>query len=487
MPAAAEFPQRGASRWLMVGGALLLLIFAAEQISIARINDWWIDELFSLWASDPSLGFGALFAARIAPDSNPPLYFSALHFARVVIPHDQTAIYALNLTALAAAIAVVIHMCGRAAMLAPGLLGSGVFLLSGPVLRYIPEARSYFLAIAFVFAASWYAAMLIMQNRWRPLLWLPVLLGAGAALAHLFAALACGVLAAGMLYAAFIQARRDIAVQSIVFGLSASLISLAWLGLAGAPTGNVGWIKFSLQSMRVAVWELKELAFGSRVGLLAFAGLLAFGLIHRPTRVLTSAFCVPFFLFAALPLIISLKMPIIVGRYWMIGMPMAITLAALLAEAWYRQAGFSLQWSIPSIGQGLAVLFFLSSSIGGFAAAHRFTATKPAWKGATVVAPLVKSCPAQSVRVLGATTLYALASDLSHTFFVDAAGTNAATAIDSSTCPVFGWAEHLGREDDYLEHATDEQLLEDLHLTAPPEQYEIRRHGSGYVVLRKSG
>lgn len=488
MPKPVDLLELGAYRWLTAGVALLLVIFTVEQVPIARINCWWIDELFSLWASDPHLRFGSLFATRIAPDSNPPLYFSALYFARVVIPHDQTAIYVLNLAGLAGAVVAVISISARTSMLPQGLLGAGLFLLSGPVLRYIPEARSYLLAIALVFVVSWYTGTLIVQRQWQPSLLLPVFLGAGAALTHLFAALACGVLAAGMLYVAIVHAHRHLAGQSIVLGLTASIVSAAWVGSAGAPTGNIGWIEFSPTALRVAVWELKELAFGSRIGLLAFAGLLALGLFHRTTRTLASAFCLAFLLFAALPLIVSLKTPIVAGRYWMIGMPMAIALPAFLAGAWYQEPELSLRWSWPMAGLLLAVLFFLSSSIGGFAAAHRFTAAKPCWKGANIVAPLVKSCPAGSVRVIGATSLYGLAAKLPPTLFVDANGGNvAATEINPSACPVIAWVEHVDRGDDYVDRVSDDELLRDLRLIGPARLYEIRRHGSGYVVIRRTG
>jgi hypothetical protein len=55
-----------------------LTVFVILQMFINSINGWWIDELFSLWASDTCLPFARAFIERIAPDSQPaPLLFDA--------------------------------------------------------------------------------------------------------------------------------------------------------------------------------------------------------------------------------------------------------------------------------------------------------------------------------------------------------------------------------------------------------------------------
>ena len=45
-----------------------LYIFARDQHAISTINGWWGDELFSLWASEPTQRFGDALAQRILPD-----------------------------------------------------------------------------------------------------------------------------------------------------------------------------------------------------------------------------------------------------------------------------------------------------------------------------------------------------------------------------------------------------------------------------------
>lgn len=80
-----------------LGAALLVAagaLFVAAQISISTING------FSLWASDTSLPFTRAFSERIAPDSNPPLYFAVLYWVRWLITDERTAVFAVNIAAM---------------------------------------------------------------------------------------------------------------------------------------------------------------------------------------------------------------------------------------------------------------------------------------------------------------------------------------------------------------------------------------------------
>jgi hypothetical protein len=475
-------------RWIVGGApAAVLLIFVAEQFSISAVNGWWTDELFSLWASDPQIGFGTALASRIAPDSNLPLYPALLYWVRTLVPDDRTAIFALNIVALLGACATVIYLSARADQRLAGFMGASLFVLSGPTLRYIPEGRVYFVAIAISFVASWYAAVLLVQTRWRPSLILPALIGIGAAFTHLFAALACGALAAGILGAAVLRRDRALGKHALALGIAASITSAIWIALANGSASNLQWIEFTPFQVKAALWEVKQLAFGSRAAAVAFVAVVVLGLLYRPTRLLTAVFIVALTLFFVLPVLVSFRFPIITGRYWTIGTPLLLTLVTFLLAAWNPVAKGLPSLTIPAVGITFATAFAVLSCIGGFMAARSSTAMKPIWKGAEVAAPLLGACPAGSVAVLGAPKLYAIMSKRPKSIFFDAESAQLYSPTnESSGCRVLGWAEHVRRGDDYLDRASDTELLQLLSIDARSGTYEVKRHGSGFVVLRSS-
>jgi hypothetical protein len=141
------------------------------------------------------------------------------------------------------------------------------------------------------------------------------------------------------------------------------------------------------------------------------------------------------------------------------------------------------------------VLLF-ASSLSGFVTAQGFTTSKPIWRGAAVVGPLLKDCPAASVHVgtgnirggrLSA-AVFAKMAETSPALFVDA-GADATQPIEaaSARCPVLGWAEHVLLGDDFIATASDADLIHLLKIDAKPGDVDVRRHSSGFVVLKRGG
>jgi hypothetical protein len=404
-----------------------------------------------------------------------------------LVPDDRTAIFVLNIVVLLGACATVLYLSARADQRLAGFIGTSLFVLSGPTLRYIPEGRVYFVAISISFVASWYAAVLLVQTRWRPPLILPILIGIGAAFTHLFAALACGALSAGILGAAVLRHDRALGTHALALGIAASIASALWLALANESASNLAWIEFTPVQVKAALWEVKQLAFGSRAAAIAFVAVVVLGLLYRPTRVLTAVYIAALTLFFVLPVIVSFKFPIITGRYWTIGTPFLLTLVAFLIAAWNPVAKGLRSLTTPALGIAFASAFAVLSCIGGFMAARSSTAMKPIWKGAEVAAPLLGACPARSVAVLGAPKLYAIMSKMPKSIFFNSESAQLHTPTDeNSACHVLGWAEHVRRGDDYLDRASDTELLQLLSIDARSGTYEVKRHGSGFVVLRSS-
>ena len=184
-------------------------LFIAAQVSIHAVNGWWSDELFSLWSSDVSVPFTTAFNERMFPDSNPPLYLGTLYWARWFIADDRTAVLAVNIAAISIAAGMVFFASLRAGLGRVAAGGIAAFLLSGPVLFFASEGRSYCLVTAIVFVVTWYAALAIQEPHYRPGLGWFIGLGAVAALTHVYAALFCGGLGAGLLVLALFSRRRD--------------------------------------------------------------------------------------------------------------------------------------------------------------------------------------------------------------------------------------------------------------------------------------
>src|SRR5271166_2137385 len=130
--------------WVVVVSLICIaLVFSGELASVSAVSGWWFDDLFSLWASDRTLPFDVAFSERILPDSNPPLYFSILYFVRQLIPDDGMAIIAVNIGAMIAAAVAVYIPSRRVGLSGLAIAGIAAFVLSGPVLYFAPEGRSY--------------------------------------------------------------------------------------------------------------------------------------------------------------------------------------------------------------------------------------------------------------------------------------------------------------------------------------------------------
>ena len=481
--------------WLLWGALLCgaVILFAAAQYSINAVNGWWADELFALWASDTSVSFATAYSERIARDTNPPLYFSILYWVRSIVVNDRAAVLILNTACTAAGSAAVLLLSRPSRLTGLATAGIAAFLLSGPLMRYASEGRAYLPALVVAFVASWCVALAVQAPRDRPPPWAFVAVGAVAALVHVYAALFCGVLAAGLLLLVLLdRSRRDLVGPALALGVSTSIVFGLWLATIVDSFGRIDWIEFSTREVLNAAWFVKELTVGYRLAGMLLLVLLLFGLLRGSTRPVTLVFAATFALFIALPLLVSLKKPIILGRYWVIGAPGLIVLVAFLARAWWTETGANRLASWLLLGVALLACV---TSLSGFLAARTMISAKPVWKGADIVRPLVENCPDRSIHVGSAGIVNSRASlpyfarmaDMREGLFADA-GSSATPNLAAATarCPVMGWAEHVLRGDDFLARAPDAELLRLLRISARPQDVEIRRHPSGFVVLKRS-
>ncbi len=475
--------------------AAAFIIFAAAQLSINSVNGWWSDELYALWASDIAAPFSDVFAERIYPDTNPPLYFSLLYLARLLISGDRAAVLALNIGFLVAAGASVLLISRPARLVGLAAISVAAFVLSGPVLTYTAEGRAYLAALAVAFVAAWCVALAVERRDDRPSLPVFAALGALGALVHVYSALFCGTLAAGLLILAlWNSSRRDLILPAVALGAAASVALVAWLLTITGSLGRVDWMEFSRATVVGAAWYVKEITVGPRLLGLLLIFLLLLGLFQKKTRPIVMVFGIAFGLFIALPLVISLKKPMISGRYWVIGAPGIIVLLAFLARAWWSQLADRGILSWPAAAVAGAIALAVATSISGFVTAREFVATKPTWKGAEIARPLLGGCPPASVHVGrgkiegGDASIHAFSKvgEVPAAVFIDAGYASTQPLTPSGArCPVLGWAEHVLLGDGFPSRAPESELLRVLKIQAEPGEIVVHRHRTGFVLLKR--
>ena len=480
--------------WLTIVFVLCVaLLFAGELASVSAISGWWYDDLFSLWASEPALPFRVVLRERILTDSNPPLYFSLLHLVRQGIPDDGTVVIAVNIGAIAVAAAAIYIPSRRAGVSGLAIAGLSAFVLSGPVLYFAPEGRSYVMALAIVFVASWYTALVISGF---PALTLKsaTILGCLAATTHVYAALFCGSVAAGLLTLSFSYKRKDLLKPGLALGLSASVVFAIWLSIAFDTVGNIAWIQFSVRDVLNAALSVKEIALGANVLAVVLLVIFSYGLLNRKSRPLFLVFSIAFLLFALLPIITSFAHPIIRSRYWQIGaaaLPVSLLFAA---RTWIFESCEAPSGMRVAAGS-TALCLVVASSILGTANAKYYIPTKPFWRGAGLVRPLLPHCQEGSVHVYYENALrnpyvplpwemwdFHKLTGAPQAVFVDAR--EAATPyLDAaaSSCPVLGWTE----DSSDWQKLDDTGLVQLLKITASLGEVRIVRYATGFVILKR--
>jgi len=319
-----------------------------------------------------------------------------------------------------------------------------------------------------------------------------VILGGLAALTHVYAALFCGSLAAGLVALAILSNRKELLKPGLTLGLSASVVFGIWLGVAFGAIKRIEWIEFSWRKVLDAALSVKELAIGSNMAVLVVLSLFAFGLSTKSTRSFFIVFYIAFALFAILPVVTSFVQPIITSRYWQIGAAAFPVVVLFAARIWISEVR---AWSDKRLMAGAAALCLLATSdVLGFANARYYLPTKAFWSGADIVRPFLHHCKEGSVHVYyenpsdpyiswpWAMWNFHRLTGAPQAVFLDSRESSTPTLdAGASSCPVLGWAEHSW---DWQEMA-DKELLKLLKIDVSPDDVEIVRHESGFVILTR--
>lgn len=482
-------------------GTLLVPALAAVPAILAcaeRAGEpYWWDEYFSLWASDPGIPFALAFQERIFPDSNPPLYFSLLYVARTILGHADAAILAINGAATLLAVCAVVAIGARSGRAVAAVLSVAVFLLGGPVLAQVDEARGYLLGLSIVLVATWLTAEAVEGDRAPPNVAVMAAVGLAAAMTHVYAALACAALAAGGGLATLGEARRRWPSLAAL-GAGATIATGIWFAINAGSAERVNWIQFNLEWSTASYRQVSALVFGTWLLAVPAVGGLALAAADPPRRRLASAMLVALIVFLTVPIAVSFVRPIITARYLALGSPIVIVGLALCAfPGPGRASGHRPASRLGTAARLLALVMLLASALAGASAAWIWREDIAFWHGGPPVAALVARatsagldpavlCPAGSVATNG--PLMAIHDDawtygLSHasglppeTFAIVRPGQSPRPAPG---CPVLGWIEHVW---DGAAELPDAEVLRQLALPEGTRHGAILRTGHGYVI-----
>jgi hypothetical protein len=452
-----------------------------------RGYEWWADELFSLWASDNAMSFFQALRHRILPDSNPPLYYITLYWTRMFIHRDGVAVFIMNFVAVMLAGYAVLKAAFKAKFGWVGVVAVSAFVLSGPIQYYMLEGRSYLVALCVVFVASFYAGLSIIFPGQVPIRRM-VIYGVLASLTHVYAALFCCGLAAGLLVVSLVFRRDDLIRIGLSLGLSTSVLLLAWLPFAIRSIHNLDWLPPFTASEAIQVFgDTLIFTFGSYFQLVFVLVLYTVGLSVSQTRQIFVANVIALFAFLVVPMTFSYYLhSIILPRYWMIGGASIPPLIGFMVKYWSDNNS-----EMSRLALICSLIFIAGSAVQTIYSLPHLKAMRLSWDGADVVGPALRDCPGGVVHV--ATEVisdrketwpprmwgfaYLTAQPLSR--FQDAGlESTPMVSLADTPCNVLGWAEHSWG----WENLNDSDLLKFLKIDALPENVKIVRHNGGFVI-----
>jgi hypothetical protein len=478
---------------LIWSGALFtiaLIAYIAFQAAIIPSLGLWLDELFTLWAADPRIPFPEAFATRILPDTNGPIYFSLVHVMQQAGVMERAAFVVINFVAMAVLLGVILVRGWRSGLMATALSCVAIALSTAPLLVYGPEGRIYAMVMSLCAALAFEGGRAL--SGWavkRNDLIIAGVMGAFSAWMHVYGAIFAGALAAALVITGWLLLRRrDVLVLGLVIGTAATAALVIWLAFAFRLfTGTIDWIRFDAQWVFDSIWTVKLYLIGPMVGVLVALAFIGLSLIPKHSRSLAIALIITGAIFVAIPLAVSVKMPIFLGRYLLVAGPALLVLCVFLLRLHVVADGAPRYWRGGLVALG--VLFLAFPLMQGYPTASHVFATRSDWGGHKVALKAVGNCPEGEIRTLTSVPLM-------HGFDYYLEGRlkpvppSAAPVRDVSdiNCPVLGWAEHYENTDlhvHWYERADMARVLNDFRLTNTTGiPLEIVRHRAGLVLVR---
>lgn len=464
--------------------ALAGTVFCVLFVINARRGGLWTDELFTVWATDPSINPWQLQFDRLRYETNPPLHFWLLYALRQIVPDARLAGLILNFAVVAASMAAIVITMRRDGRTRMGYALATLFLLNSATVIYVQEVRAYMLAMGLCAVLAVLTMRFIRQGRGRVIVL--ALLGDVSALSHVYGALFAGALAAALVVEGMVSRRSEVWRAGLILGAACSVPFLIWfMGVSyqeGGTLRNIGWISFAPDHIKSTVNGIIRVFVGPvwvlAVWLLALVVAVRSPVFRRSAVIVTAVAVI----FLIGPFVISAKVPILHYRYFAVGFPaLMLLLTFAVYETWRSDSS--------RIAKGAGAILVLIPVTMSLPVSWAELTAKPIWRGAEVVRANAQACPSGKVR--GLTYPDAKVQPIFPFTYeyllrgtgLKVVGSDQVADVADINCRIVAWVEHSG----FISDTTDEALLlERLNLTNRAQvPLIIHRHGNGLVILKR--
>lgn len=459
----------------------------------------WLDEVFSLWATEKTRSVVDMQTQLLANETNPPLHFWLLYAFRRLINDPRLAGHALNFVVAALSLTAIVGLPWRSGRPRLGLLLGIVYLMSGSSMSFMQDIRNGFTALSLCgVAVALSGTVRLKAEADRTDLLIAVGLGLLAGISHVYGALFTGSLSAAMIIEGMYRKSRSQALFGLALGGACSLTFAAWFaGLLLSTQGHLVSIAWLARIPPLLgfdnVWRSY---FGPAWAwyLMGLGFVIALGsALFRRSAIFLLICAVMVF---GIPVLTSLKTPIVFFRYFLI---LAPPLHMLLALAVYDlvggygrtepRGGLSTATMVAGC-IALAVPVLTGVSNANFLVPHQ----DPWWLGVDRVRAEAGNCPSHVIRA-DMSQVGDLADGMKWGFTYLLRGTGlqledmAKTTKDVSDidCRVVGWSEHMitSRAGMVPGEPTEDDALKLTNLTNKRHvPLKIERHFLGFVIYK---
>ncbi len=460
-----------------------------------------LDELFSLWASDPAGSLWDMQIDKLACETNPPLHYWLMYGLQMVLGAGRTTGLVLNGLTIAVTLGGLIWLARRAGRPALGWWLGAVYLCSAATITQTQDVRPYCLAVSVcALLATQVSLLRRAESISRVDTGITVALAATAGITHVYAALfvfclTSAVALEGVLRQTGPWRERSLLRLAVLTGGACAMTFGLWgVGLVrntGRHPPSIEWIRFDYPSVSTAfVWDsLVQVGPPVALGLFLIAIAIACG-ARRPGGTLCVAF-VTAALFFVMPLLISFLKPIIHAQYYPVGgAALLILLAFATIEAWAEERRQA-DWRSHTALAGLAVALALPLLCSGMAS-RAWADNKLVWRSAEIVRAQAPSCPERRVRVVPPPwgmqgKLYpGFAYILRDSGLTVEDSRDTLRDVSDIDCSVVAWSED-SQKPNWPESLSEEERLKVFNLTNREHvPLTLRRYGDGYVVTKVS-
>jgi hypothetical protein len=333
--------------WLVAALAAASVVYTGVTLAA---QGFWLDDLYTIAASDPQRPLAAMLQRYLLPETNPPLHYILMRWWRVVAPDDEVwlrvpglAAYALTIAAAAFYPCRALHRSERTVL--AGLMATGF----GPI-YFASELRAYAMLALFSVICLLEAVAIaeaLAQRETPPLKHLAALVASGWILAyeHYFGLLYAGSLVIAIL--ALLLWERRWSWRVFFAGAAIAAGFAPWLAVQlPAIAGSFGggfWI--ALDPVGALRGFIRHTFTAAIPALLLAAGVawslwVTRGAALRDRRLALAAIAATVNIAAAV--LVSLHTPLLAARYFtcvrtLIYFGLALLLAPLL-RAWRSAA-----------------------------------------------------------------------------------------------------------------------------------------------------